>query len=107
MADVLQMQVIAHGTVSAANPPVTTLQGVTLAFTNPGVYAFTLDAGLPGDVAVVAANLRTMVTPLSATTNYQVVKTSTTVITVNTFLVDGTTATNKAFDFVFWRTLTP
>jgi hypothetical protein len=102
--DVSQLQVLAHGTVSSANPPVTTLQGVTLVFTNVGSYVFTLDPGLPGDVACEASKLRCVVTILGSPSGFaDVVKTSTTVTTITTFAVDGTTPANKAFDFILFK----
>lgn len=111
-SDPSPLQIIAHASISAANPPVTApgagqdsqLNGLSLAFTNPGVYLFTLDAGLPGDgTGVVALALRILATLRTGTGAIQAVKTGVTQITVNTFAADGSTATNKAFDLIVFR----
>ena len=110
-SDPSPLQIVAHATVSAANPPVFSGGGQdsamvgfsACAFTNPGVYAFTLDAGVLGDGPQIPTLQMRIIGTLRTPGILQAVKTSTSVITINTFAVDGTTATNKAFDLVVYR----
>jgi hypothetical protein len=90
---------IAAGAVTGATGALTAgpFGQVVVARTGAGVYTLTLSAA----AQVGAANCICMITlRTSGTSNY--VHTSATVKTVNTFAVDGTTATDKNFDFVIY-----
>lgn len=95
----IQIAPVAAGAVTGATGALTSgpFGPVTVARTGAGVYTLTLGSGANAGSAncVVMITLRT-----SGTSNY--VHTSATVKTVNTFAVDGTTATDKNFDFIIY-----
>lgn len=70
---------------------------VTVARSGAGVYTLTLASS----AQVGAANCICMITMRTSGT-YNYVHTSALIKTVNTFAVDGTTATDKSFDFVIY-----
>lgn len=90
---------IAAGAVTGATGALTAgpFGQVTVARTGSGVYTLTLTSAAQVGAAncLLAITLRT-----SGTSNY--VHTSATVKTVNTFAVDGTTPTDKNFDFIIY-----
>lgn len=91
------LQAVCAGAVTGATGAITAgIGGFVAARTGAGVYTLTLGgAGVPAGECVIAVTMRT-----SGTYNY--IHTSNTVKTVNTFAVDGTTATDKNFDFVVY-----
>jgi hypothetical protein len=98
----ISLAAIAAGAVTGATGATTALEGpVVVARTGAGVYTLTLTPSAGGALSCAAANCVCMITlRTSGTSNY--IHTSATVKTVNTFAVDGTTATDKNFDFVIY-----
>lgn len=102
--DPFPLQVIASGFTDGAHAGLTTTAlGVAVAATGAGVYTLTLDPAAQGDVGISAAALRVSITLLGNSGIIQYVRTSASVITVSSFAVDGTTATDKAFSFIVYR----
>lgn len=98
--DLTALNLFCVGKVTGATGA-TTMKGgpVVVARTGAGVYTLTLQAG----VSECDATLRTLSVTMRTSGTYNYVDTSDTVITVNTFAVDGTTATDKNFDFLLFN----
>jgi hypothetical protein len=87
----------AAGSVAAAGTAVWSA-GAAVASGGAGIYTLTLDDDADAEECAVVATLR------GATSGVlRVVHTSDTVKTVNTFAVDGTTASARDFDFMVIR----
>ncbi len=82
------------GSVSSAGARVSGCTKTTPAKSGTGVYTLTQDEQIDAAEGCCIVTLR------GASGTYKIDWTSDSVITVSTFAVDGTTATDKAFDFV-------
>lgn len=109
MYDASPLQILAQGTCNGAHAAlVSTATGAVVASPGgggtAGTYTITLDAGLPGSVAVDAAHARVVIQVIggAANSNVQVAKTSSTVFTLTTQVGAGAAA-DMAFDFIIFK----
>ena len=88
--------ILCCGSIAAAGTTVWA-QGCTIADTGTGVYTVTPDQPVDAAECCCLATLRT------ASGIVRVTQTSDAAKTIETFAVDGTTATDKAVDFLFLK----